>query len=51
MIMLMIIFHPLVLRALFKKLYFVTVGDHNSKYCCLCHYWHGIGIGANVQPL
>jgi len=31
---------------LIPKLLFVTVEDHNSKYCCLCYYWHGISIAA-----
>jgi len=47
--MLMVIFCLLVLRALFKKLFFVTVEDHNSKYCCLCYYWHGISIAADLS--
>jgi hypothetical protein len=39
MIVLMVIFRLLVLRALFKKLHFVTVGDHNSKHLWInCKY-------------
>ena len=45
-IMLMFIFCLLVLRALFKKLFFVAVENRHSKYCCLCYYWHGSGIAA-----
>ena len=43
--MLMLIF-LLILLDLFKKLYFVTVEDHNSKYCCYAIIGMAIGIAA-----
>jgi len=44
--MLMLIFHLLVLRDLFKKLLFVAVETAIQSICCSCYFWHGNSIAA-----